>query len=43
MESSSKLAHYEILSLFGKGGMGEVWRALYTKLGRGVAIETVSE
>ncbi len=43
MESGSKLGHYEILSALGKGGMGEVWRARDTKLGRDVAIKTLPE
>ena len=43
MESGTKLAHYEISTLLGKGGMGEVWRAKDTKLGREVAIKTLPE
>ena len=39
----NKLAHYEIVSAIGKGGMGEVWRARDTKLGREVAIKTLPE
>ena len=39
----TKLAHYEIVSPIGKGGMGEVWRARDTKLGREVAIKTLPE
>ena len=43
MESGTQLGHYEILSFIGKGGMGEVWRARDTKLGREVAIKTLPE
>ena len=43
MQPGTKLAHYEILSALGKGGMGEVWKTKDTKLGREVAIKTLPE
>jgi serine/threonine protein kinase len=39
----TKLGPYELLSPIGAGGMGEVWKARDTRLGRIVAIKKAKE
>src|SRR5262245_54113577 len=43
MESVTQLGHYTVLVPIGRGGMGEVWKARDSKLGREVAIKTLPE
>jgi len=43
LNTGRQLGAYEIVSLLGKGGMGEVYRARDSKLGRDVAIKILPE
>src|SRR6266542_2156289 len=42
LSTGDKLGPYEILSLLGEGGMGEVWKARDTRLDRIVAIKQLN-
>ena len=43
LAAGSKLGPYKIIALIGSGGMGEVYRAKDTRLGRTVAIKVLNK
>src|ERR1700738_3376994 len=43
ISAGAKLGPYEIVSVIGKGGMGEVWKARDPRLGRDVAIKVSAQ
>ncbi len=43
LEVGSRIAHYTVTALIGEGGMGQVYQATNTKLGRQVALKILPE
>ncbi len=43
LQPGSRLGSYEVTALIGQGGMGEVYRAHDTKLGRDVALKVLPD
>jgi len=43
LETGRRLGPYEVVALIGAGGMGEVYRARDTKLGRDVALKILPD
>ncbi len=43
LTSGKRLGAYEVIGLIGQGGMGEVYRARDTKLGRDVALKILPD